>query len=216
MTYSRTAYRGDLVGTDNGAPLNQALRVLPGERLSNAPKFVATGAISYTPAIGSSGLSGLLYVDTRYTSKYNTGSDLFPQKGQESYALVNARIGLRGPDERWGIELWAQNLFKKDYTQVAFNSPFQEGAVGAPFTDPRFPGGRQIFSAYLAEPRTYGLTLRGRFSAPRAAPAAYVAPPAPVEPAPAVQTCADGSVIAIDAACPVAAPPPPAPAPERG
>jgi len=218
MTYSRTAYRGDLVGTDNGAPLNQALRKLPGERLSNAPKFVATGAISYTPAIGSSGLSGLIYVDTRYTSKYNTGSDLFPQKGQESYTLVNARIGLRGPDERWGIELWAQNLFKKDYTQVAFNSPFQEGATSttAAFADPQFPGGRQIFSAYLAEPRTYGLTLRGRFSAPRAAPAPFVAPPVPVAPAPAVQTCADGSVIAADAACPVVVPPVPAPAPERG
>jgi outer membrane receptor protein involved in Fe transport len=216
VTLAKTSYRQNLVGTDNGAPLNQALRVLPGNRLSNAPGFVTTGAISYTPAIGSSGLSALFYVDARYTSHYNTGSDLFPQKSQESYAVVNARLGLHGPDDRWGIEVWAQNLFQKDYTQVAFNSPFQEGAVGAPFTDPAFPGGRQIFSAYIAEPRTYGLTLRGRFSAPRAAPAAYVAPPVPVVPAPAVQTCADGSVIAADAACPVVAPPVPAPAPERG
>ena len=216
VTLSRTAYRENLVGTDEGAPLNQALRVLPGNRISNAPGFVATGAVSYTPAIGSGGLSALFYIDGRYNSHYNTGSDLFPQKIQDSYAVFNGRIGLRGPNERWGIELWAQNLFKKDYSQVAFNSPFQEGAVGAPFTDPRFPGGRQIFSAYIAEPRTYGLTLRGRFSAPRAAPAAYVAPPAPVAPAPAVQTCPDGSVIAVDAVCPVAPAPAPAPAPERG
>jgi iron complex outermembrane receptor protein len=216
VTLAKTAYRQNLVGTDDGTPLNQALRVLPGNRLSNAPGFVTTGAISYTPAIGSSGLSALLYIDGRYTSHYNTGSDLFPQKGQESYSVVNGRLGLRGPNEQWAIEVWAQNLFQKNYAQVAFNSPFQEGAVGAPFTDPQFPGGRQIFSAYIAEPRTYGLTLRGRFSAPRAAPAAYVAPPAPVVPAPAVQTCADGSVIAVDAACPVVAPPAPVPAPERG
>ena len=31
------------------------------------------------------------------------------------------------------------------------------------FTDPQYPGGRQIFSQFLAEPRTYGITLRGSF-----------------------------------------------------
>ena len=215
LTYSRTAYRSDIVGTDDGAPLNPALRKLPGRRLSNAPGLVTTGAISYTPSIGSSGLSGLIYIDGRYTSKYNTGSDLFPQKGQEAYTIVNARLGLRGPDEAWGIEVWAQNLFNKDYAQVAFNSPFQEGAAGAPFVDPQFPGGRQIFSAYLAEPRTYGLTLRGRFSAPRRAPEPYIAPPAPPAPVPATQTCPDGSVILATDMCPAIAPPP-VPAPERG
>jgi hypothetical protein len=29
--------------------------------------------------------------------------------------------------------------------------------------DPQYPGGRQIFSQFLAEPRTYGITLRGKF-----------------------------------------------------
>ena len=101
------------------------------------------------------------------------------------------------PTSAGRIELWAQNLFDKDYAQVAFNSPFQEGAPARrAVRRSAIPGGRQIFSAFLAEPRTYGLTLRGRFSAPRGAPGRYVAPPAPVAPAPAVQTCPDGSVIA--------------------
>jgi outer membrane receptor protein involved in Fe transport len=52
VTVAKTSYRSDLVGTDNGAPLNPALRRLPGRRLSNAPGFVATGAIANTPAIG--------------------------------------------------------------------------------------------------------------------------------------------------------------------
>ena len=114
---------------------------------------------------GSSGLTGLVYVDGRMTSDYNTGSDLFPQKGQDGYALFNARLGVRGPDEKWGIELWAQNIFNKQYAQVAFNSPFQEGgtSASAAFADPQYPGGRQIFSQFLAEPRTYGVTLRGKF-----------------------------------------------------
>jgi outer membrane receptor protein involved in Fe transport len=163
LTYSETKYRDQLVGTAAGAPLDQALRKLPGDNLSNAPEIVATASFSWTPDIGSSGLSGLLYFDSRLTDDYNTGSDLFPQKEQDSYAIFNARIGIRGKDQRWALEFWGQNVFNQNYTQVGFNSPFQEGAVGAPFTDPQFPGGRQIFSAYLAEPRTYGVTVRSRF-----------------------------------------------------
>jgi outer membrane receptor protein involved in Fe transport len=163
LTYAKTKYRSDLVGNKSGTPLDPALRKLPGDNLSNAPELVATGSITWTPEIGSSGLTGLVYIDGRMTSDYNTGSDLFPQKEQDGYALFNARLGIRGPDEKWGVEFWAQNLFNKQYAQVAFNSPFQAGTTSAPFTDPQYPGGRQIFSQFLAEPRTYGVTLRGKF-----------------------------------------------------
>jgi len=163
LTYADTRYRNNLVGSRKGVPLDQALRMLPGDSLSNAPQLVATSSFAWTPDIGGTGLSGLFYVDARVTDAYNTGSDLFPQKEQEGYAIVNGRVGLRGPDERWAVELWAQNLFNVDYAQVAFNSPFQAGANTGAFADPQFPGGRQIFSAFLAEPRTYGITLRGRF-----------------------------------------------------
>ncbi len=163
LTYAKTTYRDDLIGTKNGAPLDLALRKLPGDNLSNAPEFVATSSITWTPDIGRNGMSGLVYIDGRMTSDYNTGSDLFPQKEQDGFAVFNARIGLRGADEAWGIELWGQNIFNQDYAQVAFNSPFQAGTTAAPFVDPQYPGGRQIFSQFLAEPRTYGITLRGKF-----------------------------------------------------
>lgn len=163
MTYARTKYRSDLVGNKSGAPLDPALRKLPGDNLSNAPEIVVTGSVTWTPELGSSGLTGLVYFDGRMTSDYNTGSDLFPQKEQDGYALFNARVGVRGPDEKWAIEFWGQNIFNKDYAQVAFNSPFQAGTTSAPFVDPQYPGGRQIFSQFLAEPRTYGVTGRFRF-----------------------------------------------------
>lgn len=163
FTYADTKFRNQLVGNASGAPLNQALRKLPGNRLSLAPAAVVTGSVAWTPDVGTTGLSALVYVDTRMTSDYISGSDLFPQKAQDGFALVNTRIGLRGPSQRWAIELWAQNVFDQDYAQVAFNSPFQEGATTPAFQDPQFPGGRQIFSNFLAEPRTYGVTLRGRF-----------------------------------------------------
>jgi len=197
LTYAETKYRDNLVGRDDGSPLNPALRMLPGDNISNAPELVATGSLAWTPPIGGSGMTGLFYVDARSTSAYNTGSDLFPQKEQEAYTIVNGRVGIRGPEERWAVELWAQNLFDKDYAQVAFNSPFQAGgsttppwAAGftlAPFVDPQYPGSRQLFSQFLAEPRTYGLTLRARFGGRRAMPVAEpIAPPPPAveQPAP--------------------------------
>ncbi len=163
LTYARTKYQNDLIGTKNGTALDSALRKLPGDNLSNAPELVATSSVTWTPDIGSSGMSGLVYIDGRMTSDYNTGSDLFPQKEQDGFAVFNARIGLRGPDEAWSLELWGQNIFNQDYAQVAFNSPFQAGATSAPFVDPQYPGGRQLLSQFLAEPRTYGITVRGKF-----------------------------------------------------
>jgi iron complex outermembrane recepter protein len=163
LTYARTKYSSDLVGNKTGSALDAALRKFPGDNLSNAPELTTTGSITWTPEIGSGGMTGLFYIDGRMTSDYNTGSDLFPQKEQDGFALFNARVGLRGPDSQWGIELWGQNIFNKQYAQVAFNSPFQAGTSSAPFVDPQYPGGRQIFSQFLAEPRTYGITLRGSF-----------------------------------------------------
>ena len=167
LTYASTKYRNNLVGTAGGAPLDPALRLLPGDNLSNAPEITATSSVTWTPPIGNSGLSGLFYVDGRLSDDYNTGSDLFPQKEQDSFFLMNARVGIRGPSQKWSIELWGQNLTNTQYTQVAFTSPVQAGSTtpGATpgFPAAQYPGGTQIFSAFLAEPRTYGVTVRGKF-----------------------------------------------------
>jgi len=125
-----------------------------------------TMSTSWTPEIGTSGLTALFYVDGRLSSDYNTGSDLFVEKEQDGFFLMNARIGLRGPDQNWSLEVWAQNLLNTDYQQVAFNAPFQGAGSQSQvqkFGSPSYAVGNQIFSAFLAEPRTYGVTLRKRF-----------------------------------------------------
>src|SRR3546814_10148556 len=63
VTYARTKYRDNLVGDSSGAPLDQALRKLPGDNMSNAPELVATGSIAWTPDIGSGGMTGPVYLD---------------------------------------------------------------------------------------------------------------------------------------------------------
>ena len=149
FTYSDTSYEDNLIGNDSGVPLDPALRLLPGDNLSNAPQIVATSSVTWTPPLGDSGMKGLVFFNVRMTSDYNTGSDLLYGKEQDGYAIVNGRIGLTNIADRFAVEGWVQNLFDVDYTQVAFNTPFV-----AP---------QQTYSAFLAEPRTYGITVRGKF-----------------------------------------------------
>ena len=231
-TYAETKYRNNLVGSE-GVALSPQLFQLPGRRISNSNALTLTGSFTWTPPIGDNGLTGLVYVDGRHMSSFNTGSDLDIEKIQPSFQVFNGRVGIRGPDNAWAVELWGQNLFDKDYVQVAFDAPLQ-GLNGSPATNTArgvdeglYPVANQLFGAFLGEPRTYGLTLRTRFGLGGSAPAPYTPPPAPPEPPvveappppPATITCPDGSVILASDECPAPPPPPPVieePEPERG
>ena len=172
LTIVDARYRNNLIGT-NGNAIIPALFQLPGRRISNAPKFTMTGSLGWNPPIGSGGMRALFYVDARHSSSYNTGSDLDIEKTQKSFTVVNGRVGVRGPSERWALELWAQNLFNTKYKQVAFDAPLQgsgtQRAVEAGF----IPAATQLFGAFLGEPRTFGATLRYKW-APEPRVAAYV------------------------------------------
>ena len=168
VTYAKTTYAKSLVGNASGTvPLDPALFLLEGNTNSNAPRWVVTSSFAWTPTLGNSGLTGLAYIDARTTSSYNTGSDLYPEKVQQSYTVANARVGIRGKDERWALEFWGQNIFNEKYTQVVFNSPLQSSGPNNQSTAQLGRGTttmtNQLFSAYMAEPRTYGITLRGKF-----------------------------------------------------
>lgn len=165
-TYAHTQYRNNLVGSDSGEALNNALFLLPGSQMSNAPRHTVTSSATFTPRVGTNGLTALFYVDGRMTSDYNTGSDLFAEKIQDGYVLVNARIGIRGRDQHWAIEFWGQNILDTNYQQVAFAAPFQgAGSLSQVqrFGSPTYAAGNALFASFLAEPRTYGVTLRSRF-----------------------------------------------------
>ena len=164
VTYLNSRYRNDLVGT-GGRALSPVLFQLPGRRTFSAA-YTVTGAISYTPPITDT-LSMLFYLDTRLQSDVNTGSDLDIEKVQDGYALVNGRIGLLGPDRKWSLEVWGQNLFNKKYQQVAADAPGQGSgtfrAVAASSTTGLAATANQLYIAFQGEPRTYGITVRGKF-----------------------------------------------------
>lgn len=136
LTYADTKYGDD--------PLPDAdLAALPGSTASFAPKWSATGSVTYQWTFGDS-LEGRFNIGAKYLSKYNTGSDLDPQKEQPAYTLLDARIVLGARNKRWAVELWGQNLTDKTYKQVGFDAPLQTGS----------------WNAFLGAPRTYGVTLR--------------------------------------------------------
>jgi outer membrane receptor protein involved in Fe transport len=90
--------------------------------------------------------------DEKYSSSYNTGSDLDPLKIQGAYGLLNARIGIGAPDGKWAFEVWGQNLADKGYFQVAFDAPFQG-----------IPGVQNQIDSFVGDPRTFGATIRVKF-----------------------------------------------------
>lgn len=162
FTYARSRYRHDVTAFD-GDPLPTTLFYIPGRALSNAPEYTVTAGATWTPPLGSNGLSGLVHANIRSQSEVNTGSDLLPEKLQTAVAIVNARVGVSGKENAWSIELWAQNLLNRDYRQVVAGAPVQGSnsvasiqAGGATLAD-------TLFIVFPAEPRTYGLTLRTKF-----------------------------------------------------
>ncbi len=115
-------------------------------RLSFAPLWSGVASATYTVPLSSS-LQFRANVNEKYNSSYNTGSDLDPRKLQGAYGLLGARLGLGAPDDKWAVDIWGANLTNKYIYQVAFDAPFQPNQI----------------DAFLADPRTFGVTARVKF-----------------------------------------------------
>lgn len=136
VVYADTRYGDDpLPDTD--------LARLPGSRASFAPYWSATASVTYEWDFTDT-LIGRFNIGGKYMSDYNTGSDLDPEKMQDAYTVVNARMVVGASTNRWSVEAWALNLTDEEYMQVGFDAPLQTGS----------------WNAFLGAPRTYGLTLR--------------------------------------------------------
>jgi len=119
---------------------------LSGNQLPYAAKWNVTAGFSSKQPM-TSDLNFLSSASLKWTSSYNTGSNLDPLKVQQPFALLNARIGIEPTSEAWSLEVWAQNLTNSDYYQVIVDQPLQSGTYGA----------------FIGQPRLYGVTGRVRF-----------------------------------------------------
>ena len=151
VTYSDTRYNL------NGAQL-ATLQAQTGflgsgnSRLSLAPFWSVSLSSTYTQPIGDN-YKMRFNIGAKYSSGYNTGSDLDPGKYQNGYVLANGRIAFGPRDEHWALEVWSENLLNTNYKQVAFNSGFQNVPTNA----------TGVLDAFLGAPRTFGATFRIKF-----------------------------------------------------
>ena len=123
------------------------------DRLSFSPLWSGVVSAAYQVPL-SQALTLRISADDKYNSSYNTGSDLDPAKLQGGYGILDARIGIGAPDDKWTFEIWSENLADKGYFQVAFDAPFQ--GVGT-------PGFNNQLDSFIGDPRTFGATIRVKF-----------------------------------------------------
>lgn len=146
---------------DFGGPANLAFFRPKDQRkddtLSFAPEISASLSATYEQPVGAN-LLVRGNIGARYTSEYNTGSNLDPRKIQDAMTLVNARLGFGAADEKWMVELWALNVTDEEYYQVLFDATLQGSS-----TANNGRGSESTLNGFLGAPRTYGLTARFKF-----------------------------------------------------
>lgn len=123
----------------------QAFKDISGEVLPGVSKWAWSLGAEANKGGKLIGINGSYFVaaDVFYRSKFSSSSSPSQFLNIDAYALLNARVGFKGSN---GITLyiWSRNLGNKDYYEQLLAAP---GSYGQ-------------FAGVVADPRTYGVTLR--------------------------------------------------------
>jgi len=119
---------------------------LSGRTVPNAPQWRATLGAQVEHELHD----GLAYlrIDGDYAGAHLTDFALDPRTRQHAYAMFNVRLGWNGA--RWSGALWCRNI--GNVTAITLSAP--QTLFGG------IDGGLQYF---LADPRTYGITIEYRY-----------------------------------------------------
>jgi len=147
-TYTDAEYGSNC---DRGGQIVNA-STLCGSELTNAPENILIAGLTYEAELSGSWLVltnlTVRWEDDRRTSTQPIDNGvLVPFDIQESFAKVNARIGLTNPSGNLSLELWGVNITDEITRGITFNTPAQGASR----------------SAFLGDPRTYGVTVRYKF-----------------------------------------------------
>ena len=91
-----------------------------GQTPAHAPDFTINGLISYTASQAIVGFRPFAQFDYSYTDSNQFILPNHPGAVQNSYTLLNARIGIRSDDGRWELAGWGRNLSDKVYFSEIF------------------------------------------------------------------------------------------------
>ncbi len=138
------------LGNDQqGHPLPVGVYDASHTRLPGLSKYAASLGGEYTlPGQRLLGRDGEYFVgfDASYRSNFSSSAIESPYLDIKGYTLVNARVGFRG-DNGWDVFFWGKNLFDKDYFEILSAGGSSSG----------------YYAGLPGDPRTYGITLRGKF-----------------------------------------------------
>ena len=87
---------------------------------AHAPDFTINGLVSYTASQAISGFRPFAQFDYSYTDSNQFILPNHPGAVQNSYTLLNARIGIRSDNGRWELAGWGRNLSDKEYFSEIF------------------------------------------------------------------------------------------------
>lgn len=132
-----------LDGFTNFDPLG-TLRNFGGQAFPLTPKWQLTGDVEYRAPL-SDRLEGFVGAGATYQSSTNAGLGELSLLRMKAYALVDARLGVRGDDGRWNAGLFVRNLTDTYYWNYVST------------TDP------DAVLRLAAMPRTYGVTFGFRY-----------------------------------------------------
>lgn len=105
----------------------------------------------YRTDLGSSNFQGFVRAEWTWQSGKNTDLAGRPLYNVDSYGLLNLRVGFDGPDNKYGVTFSVENVANKDYVHYIFPSSY--GVLD----------GGQTTNQYIGDPRTWKVTLRGKF-----------------------------------------------------
>lgn len=112
-----------------------------GNPLGSSPRNKGSLAADIHAPLGQGYLIGS--ASWAYTDGYYTGATKDPNLHIKSYALTNLSLGYESGDGRWRLTAWVKNAGDVDFLLT--------------------PSTQGVLAEYLGEPRTWGLSLRGRY-----------------------------------------------------
>jgi iron complex outermembrane receptor protein len=121
---------------------------ISGGRLPGLSKWAASLGTEYTVPATFLGRDGefLLGADASYRSSFSSSATPSAVLNVPSYALLNVRAGFR-TENGWEVSVWSRNLTDTKYYELLSAAA----------------GGTGLFVGQPGDPRTFGVTLRGKF-----------------------------------------------------
>jgi iron complex outermembrane receptor protein len=139
-----TEYQAYLA-TVQGVAARSTTLSLTGYQVIGVPKWTANATANLDRPV-SSAVNVTGYLNLSWRSRAALINPRSQLGWQDAFAVINGGFGFKAPDGSWSANIWAKNLFNKDYA-IAYSAP----SAVTPLLK------------YYGEPRTFGLTLAKAF-----------------------------------------------------